>query len=166
MYRIVKITQTRFENEVSSLLRKKQFKNNDHQISSDLTKNINKIKADFSYQINNDFSIRLLTAKFNQREICLCYLASLVNSDKIEQSIIQPLLEQDGQEIINIITVESIKSMTDCIEINHNITSGKFFIYGRSFAYSIDVLKFEHRGCHQSKQSVVRGPKEVRIHSR
>lgn len=164
MYRIVKITQTRFENEVSSLLRKKQLKNNDHQISSDLTKNINKIKADFSYQINNDFSIRLLTAKFNQKEICLCYLASLVNSDKIEQSIIEPLLEQEGQEIINIVTVESIKSMTDCIEINHNITSGKviLFMEDHSQAYSIDVSKFEHRDVTQSEnESVVRGPKEA-----
>lgn len=164
MYRIVKITQTKCEIEVNLLLRKKQTKNNHNQISSNLVENIDKIKNDFSYQINNDFSFRMLTAKFNQKDICLCYYASLVNSDKIEQSIIKPLLEQDGESIANIVTVESVKVLTDCDEINQNVTSGKviLFMEDHSQAYSIDVSQFEHREVSQSEnESVVRGPKEA-----
>lgn len=146
------------------MLRKKQTKKDNNQISSDLVKNIDKIKNDFSYQVNNDFSFRMLTAKFNQKKICLCYYASIVNSNKIEESIIEPLLEQDGDSLVDIITIESIKALTNCTEINHNITSGKVVLYmeDHSKAYSIDVSQFEHRAVSQAEnESVVRGPKEA-----
>ncbi|WP_440897349.1 spore germination protein [Amphibacillus sp. Q70] len=146
------------------MLRKKQAKNNTDKISSDLVKNIDKIKNDFSYQVNNDFSFRMLTAKYNQKRICLCYYASIVNSDKIEESIIEPLLEQDGDSLIDIVTVECVKTMTDSTEINHNVTSGKviLFMEDHPIAYAFDVTKFEHRQVSLAEnENVVRGPKEA-----
>lgn len=146
------------------LLRKKKQKDNQNQVSPDLTKNIAKIKNDFSYEINSGFSIRKLTAKYNGMEVCLCYLTALVNSDKIERAIIRPLLEQDGESLINIVTVESIKEIEDNSDINNNITDGKVivFIDNRPKAYAIDVSQFEHRAMSQSEnESVIRGPKEA-----
>lgn len=141
-----------------------QDKQTDLKINSKLSENLDKIKMDFSYPMNNDFSIRKLTAKFNQKEIALCYLASLVNSDKIEQSVIQPLLEQDGESLVNIVTAESIKPLTNVVEINNNITSGKviLFLDGLAEAYTIDVSDFKHRSIGKSEnESVIRGPKEA-----
>ncbi|WP_344913946.1 spore germination protein [Amphibacillus indicireducens] len=153
---------------MSLLLRKKKEKNENNQISSDLSKNIDQIKNDFSYGLNSDFSIRKLTAKYNQRNIALCYLDSLVNSDKIEQSIIQPLLEQEGESIINIVTIETIDIVTNTSIINNHVTSGRviLFIDSHPKAYAIDVAKFEYRNVSQAEnESVIRGPKEAFIES-
>ncbi|BAM46148.1 spore germination protein [Amphibacillus xylanus] len=143
------------------MLRNKKTHNT---ISEDLSVNIDKIKNHFSYQVNNDFAIRMIEAKYNQKTIALCYYASLVNSDKIERSIIQPLLEQDGKTIINIVTAESIEVITNHDEISQNVTSGKviLFIDGSKQAYTVDVSDFQHRSIGQSEnESVIRGPKEA-----
>lgn len=150
------------------MLRKRREKSNNDQVSSNLTENIDKIKKDFSYGLNSDFLIRKLTAKYNQKDICLCCLTSLVNSDKIEQSIIQPLLEQEGESLVNIVTVESIKTITNSTEINRHITNGNavLFLDGHPKAYAIDVAKFEYRNVSQAEnESVIRGPKEAFIES-
>jgi len=145
------------------LFRKKKS-NDNNEICSSLIKNIDKIKNDFDYQVNNDFSIRMLTAKYNQKEIALCYYASLVNSDKVEQSIMKPLLEQTGESLVNIVTVGSIKTMTKRTDINDSITNGQviLFIDGYPKAYAVDVAQFEHREIGQAEiEGVVRGPKEA-----
>ncbi|SEO39630.1 spore germination protein KA [Amphibacillus marinus] len=146
-------------------MRKKKAQTQQKQtLSSDFVNNLDQLKNCFSYGVNNDFSIRLLQAKYNNKELALCYYASLVNSDKIEQSLISPLLEQEGASIFAIITAESVKKITLLEEVIENITSGKvvLLMQDEKVAFSIDVSNFQHRAVSQSEiESVVRGPKEA-----
>lgn len=148
------------------MIRKKKTNNKDNQekIDTDLNKNLEKIRIDFSAQVNNDFSTRTLIAKYNKKTVALCYYASLVNSDKIERTIIQPLLEQEGDSINNIVTAEATKPITLSADINKDMANGKVIIFmdGEAEAISIDVSQFEHRPVSQSEnERVIRGPKEA-----
>ncbi|WP_051128225.1 spore germination protein [Amphibacillus jilinensis] len=132
-------------------------------LNTKLLINLDILKERFSFGLNNDFSIRLITAKFNKHELCLAYYASLVNSDKIEQTIIQPLLEQGGDSLFDVVTAESITKIKELEELDDHINNGKvvLIIDGESFGHSIDVAQFQHRDISQSEnESVVRGPKE------
>lgn len=148
--------------------RRKKAKGNEfgveNKLSSDLVANIDLLKHCFSYGKNNDFSMRVFQAKYNQKDVLLCYYASLVNSDKIEQTIIRPLLEQSGSSLYHVIIPESVKVTSNLNEIQDHMTSGKAIMLMEDdpIAYSIDVSNFEHRGISQSEnESVVRGPKEA-----
>ncbi|WP_182201652.1 spore germination protein [Paraliobacillus salinarum] len=125
---------------------------------------IKQLKEMYSHNINKDFCSRTLFANFNKKNVHLFYYASIVNSDKIEQAIVQPLLEDDGSSFPNVLTNESLKEIDTMEKVIEHINSGKVVLLseGDCAAYSIDVSQFQHRAISQSEnESVVKGPQEA-----
>lgn len=133
-------------------------------LSSDVQTNIDTLKQLFSHGKNKDFCFRSLLANYNKKSAYLFYYSSIVDSDKIEQAIIQPLLEAQGQTLANVITNESIKELVELEQVINHINSGKvvLFLEGQATGFSIDVSQFQHRSIEKSaNENVVKGPKEA-----
>ncbi|MDL4839128.1 spore germination protein [Aquibacillus rhizosphaerae] len=134
------------------------------QIQKSLKENSKHVKQLFSYGLNKDFSSRELTAKYNQTNMCLFYYSSIVNGDKIYEAILRPLLEAEGQELKNIITVESVTELENFEEVIEHINSGKAVLFqeGVNKGYSIDVAQFQFRSIGKAEnESVIKGPHEA-----
>ncbi|MCT2536970.1 spore germination protein [Aquibacillus koreensis] len=141
----------------------KPQKNND-PIRSSLKHNTEHIKQLFSYGTNKDFSYRDLIAKYNQKEMSLFYYSSIVNGDKIYEAIIRPLLEAEGNELKNVVTVESLTEIKDFDEVIEHINSGKAILFqeGTAIAFSIDVAQFQFRSIGKAEnESAIKGPQEA-----
>ncbi|MRH45164.1 spore germination protein [Aquibacillus halophilus] len=132
-------------------------------IYKEVEKNNEYIRQLFFAEKNKDFSFRTLTAKYIQKKVHIFFYSSIVNSEKIYNGIIRPLLEADGQSIKDVITIESLTEIKDFDQVVNQINSGKavIFIDGDTTAYSIDVAEFQARGVEKPEnERVVKGPKE------
>ncbi|WP_018933875.1 spore germination protein [Gracilibacillus lacisalsi] len=134
------------------------------KIIGSLSSNIREMKQLFSYDINKDFSLRTLTTRFNKREACIFYYGSIVDGERINLHIIKPLLENEGDEVSNIVSIENIEKIKEYEKVVQNINSGKaiLFIDGDTDAYAMDVANFQHRTIPTSEnESVVKGPQDA-----
>ncbi|WP_208587117.1 spore germination protein [Gracilibacillus suaedae] len=141
--------------------RKKNSSPSDKNISSSLSSNIQEMKQLFSYKLNKDFSMRTLNLKFNHKEACLFYYSSIVDGARINLNIIKPLLENDGDSVSNVVSIENIEEVSDFETANENINSGKviLFIEGDKMAYAMDVADFQHRAVSKSEnETTIKGP--------
>ncbi|CQR45776.1 Spore germination protein A1 [Paraliobacillus sp. PM-2] len=144
--------------------KEENFTKKDTPLSSDTNLLIKQLKEIYDHHINKDFCSRTLFANFNKKNVYLFYYASIVNSDKIEQAIVQPLLENDGSSYSNVLTNESLKEIATIEKAIEHINSGKVVLLseGDQIAYSIDVSQFQHRAISQSEnESVVKGPQDA-----
>ncbi|WP_228552317.1 spore germination protein [Gracilibacillus salitolerans] len=129
-----------------------------------LQQNIQKMKQLFSYGLNKDFSMRTLKLRFNQKEACLFYYGSIVDGAIINLNIIKPLLENNGDSVGNIVSIENIEEVTDFETANENINSGKaiLFVDGDKTAFAMDVADFQHRAVSKSEnESTIKGPQDA-----
>ncbi|SES15111.1 spore germination protein KA [Gracilibacillus ureilyticus] len=141
----------------------KQNKNKE-TIHYSLSANIEEMKQSFSYGLNKDFAMRTLKAKYNEKKACLFYYSSIVNGDTITTHIIKPLLEQTGEKLSNIVTIENVEEVTDFETAIQNINSGKviLFIEQDSTAYSMDAADFQHRTVTKSEnERFIKGPQDA-----
>ncbi|WP_226038323.1 spore germination protein [Aquibacillus saliphilus] len=133
-------------------------------IYKEIDKNEEYTKKIFSADINKDFTFRTLTANYCQKKTYIFFYSSIVNSEKIYNGIVRPLLEADGKTINNIITIESLTEIKSFDKVFDQINSGKavVFIDGETTAYSVDVADFQARkvGKAENERSV-KGPKEA-----
>ncbi|GAA5416590.1 spore germination protein A1 [Paraliobacillus ryukyuensis] len=143
---------------------KKTNSNKKTAINPNTKEQIESLKQLFSAEINKDFCHRTVFVNFNKKNAYLFYYSSIVNSDKIEQAIVRPLLEHDGETYENVLTNESFKIIDTLEQVIDHINSGKVVIFseGEAVAYSLDVAQFQHRNVSPSaNESVVRGPQEA-----
>ncbi len=129
-----------------------------------LQQNIQEMKQLFSYGLNKDFSMRTLKLRFNQKEACLFYYGSIVDGAIINLNIIKPLLENNGDSVGNIVSIENIEEVTDFETANENINSGKaiLFVDGDKTAFAMDVADFQHRAVSKSEnESTIKGPQDA-----
>ncbi len=141
-----------------------QSKATETLLTNETNEQIEQLKEMYSYKINKDFCHRTLFANFNKKNAYLFYYASIVNSDKIERSIIKPLLENSGDSLTNILTNESIKEISTMEKVVEHINNGKVVLLseGERIAHSIDVAQFQHRSISISaNESVVKGPQDA-----
>ncbi|QDP42031.1 spore germination protein [Radiobacillus deserti] len=134
------------------------------KLYQDYLQNTDHIKQLFSYGVNRDFTFREITAKGLQKKVTLFFYGSIVDSTKIDQGIIRPLLEQDGQKLESVITLEQMKCLEDFESVTENINSGKavLIVEQSNVAYGIDVSNFQHRSIGKAEnEGVIKGPKEA-----
>ncbi|KAB8136246.1 spore germination protein [Gracilibacillus oryzae] len=147
----------------------RQFKKSKDQekkikINKSLSKNIDEMKETFSYGLNKDFCMRTLEVKFSEYNACLFYYGSIVDGERINTHIIKPLLEQTGDKLSNIVTIENLEEVTDLEKAIQNVNSGKaiLFIDNDEIAYAMDVAKFEYRAVSKAEnESVIKGPQDA-----
>ncbi|RCW64591.1 spore germination protein [Saliterribacillus persicus] len=133
-------------------------------ISNRLEINIEQMKELFSFKVNKDFSYRSFVIHFNKKQATIFYYSSIVNGDKINETILKPLLEEDGRDLSNIITIENLLVLNDYKQIIKHINSGKavLFVDGDSSVYSLDVADFQHRVITKAEnESVIKGPQDA-----
>ncbi|SDK23706.1 spore germination protein [Sediminibacillus albus] len=133
-------------------------------ISNSLEKNTKHLKQLFSFGLNKDFSVREITARYSNKKINLFFYSSIVNSTKIHEGIIRPLLEAQGDDLTTIITLENIKESKDFGEVVDDINSGNIvlFLEDSNKAFSVNVADFQHRGIEKPEnENAVKAPKEA-----
>ncbi|WP_163539659.1 spore germination protein [Gracilibacillus sp. YIM 98692] len=133
-------------------------------VHTSLQPNLEEIKKLFSYGVNKDFSIRTFNLFSNQKKACLCYYSSIVNGKTINEHIMEPLLQNKGESISNIVSIENIEKVNSFSDIIENINSGKaiLFIDQSETAYAMDVADFQHRYISKSEnESVIKGPQDA-----
>ncbi len=134
------------------------------QVSSSLQQNIQEINYLFSYDLNKDFSKRSIRIKFNNKEGCLFYYSSIVDSTRINMNILTPLLERDGETVKNIVSIENIEEIKDYKKVIQNVNSGKviLFVEGDATAYAMDVADFQHRAVSKAEnEPAIKGPQDA-----
>lgn len=132
-------------------------------LHKDAEKNAEKLKELFSYGTNEDFIYRHLVATYNQKNVYLFFYATIVDSDKIEQFIIKPLLEAQGDTLSNIVNNKDLSEVSDYQQATDDINNGKIILLmeGEN-SYSMEVSNFQHRAIGKPEnESVIRGPKEA-----
>ncbi|MGN8648292.1 spore germination protein [Gracilibacillus sp. HCP3S3_G5_1] len=134
------------------------------KISASLQENIQEAKQLFSYGLNKDFAIRTLDIRFNQKEGCLVYYTSIVDGPKINLHVLKPLLENTGESVSNVVSVENIEETHDFEKVIENINSGRvvLFIDGDDTSYAMDVADFQHREVTKTEnENTIKGPQEA-----
>ncbi|WP_232824090.1 MULTISPECIES: spore germination protein [Paraliobacillus] len=142
----------------------KQMYEKKEKLQEDAKDNAERLKQLFSYGINKDFSYKQLVADYNKKKIYLFFYASIVNSDKIEEFIIKPIHEGEGDKLSKIINTRDLIEITDFEQATDDINNGKIVLLmeGDSIGYSMEVSDFKHRAISQpANESVIRGPKEA-----
>ncbi|WP_240335196.1 spore germination protein [Paraliobacillus sediminis] len=134
------------------------------KLQNDAASNAERLKKLFSYGINQDFSYKQLEAKYNKKKIYLFFYASIVNSDKIEEFIIKPIHEAEGDRLSKIINTRDLIEITDFEQASDDINNGKIVLFMEDdpIGYSMEVSDFKHRAISQPvNETVIRGPKEA-----
>ncbi|GGM43125.1 spore germination protein [Paraliobacillus quinghaiensis] len=130
----------------------------------DAKQNAEEIKRLFSHGTNEDFISRELIAAFNKKKVYLFFYSSIVNSNSIEEFVIKPLLEEEGESVSDVITNKDITQISDYQQAIENINNGKviIFIDGDDNGYGMEVSQFQHRAIGKAEnESVIKGPKEA-----
>lgn len=150
---------------------RKEVKNEVQNISDNYDFNINYIKKRFDYPNNNDFVIREIKILKNTRVFLILY-DGMVSSSAIQYSIITPLLEiPQYSPSLNVddvykklIAHSQVNTETEFDKIIDDVNFGccGVFVEGISYAFSIDVKSWEHRGIDKpdNEQSLY-GPQEA-----
>lgn len=158
------------EDNISYDVRKEE-KNEVQNISDNYDFNINYIKKRFDYPNNNDFVIREIKILKNTRVFLILY-DGMVSSSAIQYSIITPLLEipqyapsLDVDDVYKkLIAHSQVNTETEFDKIIDDVNFGccGVFVEGISYAFSIDVKNWEHRGIDKpdNEQSLY-GPQEA-----
>ncbi|MEC2073246.1 spore germination protein [Alkalihalophilus marmarensis] len=133
-------------------------------LSDELTHNIEVIEELYSASINKDFVVRDIHIKGMDSRAALFFYATAVDLDKVEQSIISPLLTEEGKDIRDIVSVEHISDVNDLLDVSEYIHQGYviFLKEGSSNGLAFNVASYEHRGIEKAENEVlVKGPKEA-----
>lgn len=150
---------------------RRQEEINDEKISESYDFNLKYIKKRFDYPNNNDFVIRELKILGDKRAFLILY-DGMVSSADVQYAVIAPLLEipqyADGictDDIYKKLIVHSqVNTVTDFDEVIDDVNFGScgVFVEGISYAFSIDVRSWEHRGIDKpdNEQSLY-GPQEA-----
>ncbi|ENH98469.1 spore germination protein [Gracilibacillus halophilus YIM-C55.5] len=144
--------------------RSRMLKKESPNVSRHLNENVRTMKEQFSYGLNKDFSMRSLTIAFNQKQGRMFYYSSTVNGEQMNLHIIKPLLENEGKDITDIVSVNNIQALTDFETIKEYINSGKavLFVDHDSQAYGMDIASFEHRNIFKAEnENVIKGPQDA-----
>ncbi|MDC3417750.1 spore germination protein [Aquibacillus salsiterrae] len=133
-------------------------------IAKNLDKNVKQLNKMFSSDKNSDFASREFVAQYSNNKINIFYYSTIVNGDKLYTGIIQPLLENVGETLKNVVTLEAIEELSTYEDVIEHINSGYVIIFEDTLdkAFAIDVAQFQHRGIEKSQnESVIKGPKEA-----
>ncbi|SHN32891.1 spore germination protein [Gracilibacillus kekensis] len=134
------------------------------KVYNSLEKNIQEMKYLFSSNRNKDFSMRSLKIKFNNKEGCLFYYSSIVDGSKIDMHVIKPLLENEGNTVMNVVSIENIEETNEFSKVIQYMNSGKviLFIEEDASTYAMDVADFQHRSIFKSEnEPTVKGPQDA-----
>ncbi|UFT99450.1 spore germination protein [Radiobacillus kanasensis] len=130
----------------------------------DFQQNIDHIKQLYTYGTNRDFQSREFTAKGPQKKVNIFFYTSIVDTKKINQDILKPLVEFEGKSLENILTTENITTLYDFEAVINHINSGKavLIIEECDYALSVEVSNFQHRAVEKPEnENVLKGPKEA-----
>ncbi|WP_338786927.1 spore germination protein [Metabacillus sp. FJAT-53654] len=125
---------------------------------------IDKLKELYSYPLNSDLKIRELYLSKSKKRLFIFYLNPIVNTEKLRESIIHPLLNS-GEEshLSTIIDAEEVKSIDSVASGVNAINNGAALILeeGTQIGYIVDIAKFESRNIEKSQnENIIKGPKE------
>ncbi|WP_370452565.1 spore germination protein [Lysinibacillus sp. SGAir0095] len=144
------------ENEI--LIKKKH-------IDRSLANNLNTIKSLYSIPLNSDIKIRQFTYGEMQIKAMVVYISTITDAQKIDESIIQPLLtSQSSKGVDNIITAETISTVKVIEDTVKGINGGNtvLFVDGEECAYIISTSKFEGRSVEKAgNEVVIKGSKDA-----
>lgn len=107
--------------------------------------------------------MRSMKIKFNNKDGCLFYYSSIVDSSRINMHIIKPLLENNGDSVYNVVSIENIEEIKEYKKVIQNVNSGKviLFIEGEATSYAIDVADFKHRAIFKAEnEPSIKGPQD------
>jgi spore germination protein KA len=129
----------------------------------DLELNKNTINAIYSASINKDFVCREFIISSSNQSAALFFYGSAVDHNKVESTIIKPLLEEGGREVRETIILESLDAVHDFGDVCECMNKGDavLIVNNRAEGFALNVANFEHRGIEKAENEVlVKGPKE------
>lgn len=144
--------------------KRKQRKKNLFPLKVEELKKI--IQAQFEQQYGTFPDLIFNTYTIQDGKIAVFYLSNIINSDKLEESILSPLMSSQkpwtNDDLLNAIPVGEKNKVTTLEEINKKIIRGQVFIYVEQekeiLAYSL--LNKEKRSLEKAEtESLVLGPK-------
>ncbi|MCM3762255.1 spore germination protein [Alkalihalobacillus oceani] len=141
-----------------------QQQHENEPFDTSLSKNIQTLKELYSYKVNQDFAVREFTIKHSGRQAALLYYQSAVDPGKLAKSIIEPLLQFEGEAVESIVTLDNISEGFDTEDAITSINNGYavLFIDGESKAYLFNVSDFKHRNIEKTQnENLIKGPKEA-----
>ncbi|WP_409250811.1 spore germination protein [Bacillus sp. SCS-153A] len=143
---------------------KKEVNSDKNIISSEIESNKAIMNDMFTSVLNSDFKSKEFVLHQTGQKALLFYYSSAVDTTKIQQGIIRPLIEKGDSDVLNTVTLDSIEEVHTFDEAASRISEGKAILYidGVKGCYSIDVTKFEHRSIEKAEnENVVKGPKDA-----
>ncbi|MFJ5714543.1 spore germination protein [Neobacillus sp. NPDC093127] len=137
----------------------------ERDITGHYDQNLATFKSIFSIPKNTDVKIREFTIRALKRRAFILYIGTMVDLEKVQQSILKPLIENERPtgKIQDIISFPVEKTTTNIGDITNNITSGitALFIDGDCQCYLFETTQVQGRSIEKSDNEViVRGAKE------
>lgn len=143
-----------------------QKREKNKSVQSSVTDNLNLFKQIYKIPENMDVKIREFTLGKSGRNAAILFISSIIDSKRLEESIIKPLLEcqDDDAKISEIIFNPILTPVTEIKKVIEHLNLGNaaIFLDGDHTAYMVDCAKFESRAIEQPQnEAVIKGPKEA-----
>lgn len=123
-------------------------------------------KALFSIPKSVDVKIREFTIRSLKRRAFIIYIDTMVDTDQVQRSIVEPLIEneQPTGNVEDIVSFPVAQTIANIGEITENITRGvtALFVDGDEQCYAFETTKISGRAIEKSDNEViVKGAKEA-----
>ncbi|MBO0961381.1 spore germination protein [Neobacillus sp. MM2021_6] len=123
-------------------------------------------KALFSIPKSVDVKIREFTIRSLKRRAFIIYIGTMVDTDQVQRSIVEPLIEneQPTGNVEDIVSFPVAQTIANIGEITENITRGvtALFVDGDDQCYVFETTKISGRAIEKSDNEViVKGAKEA-----
>ncbi|PEQ89414.1 spore germination protein [Bacillus sp. AFS006103] len=166
--RIVKTLFKKFNTQpqFQELSNTKDIERKKQDISSNYEQNIETFKSIFSFPKNTDIKFREFTIRALNRRAFIIFISTMVEVQRIQESIVEPLLENEFTtgEIRDIVSYPIEKTVTIIGEITEFITGGMtaLFIDGDIQCHLFETTNIPGRSIEKSDNEViVKGAKEA-----
>ncbi|WP_428909541.1 spore germination protein [Niallia sp. Krafla_26] len=166
-----KIIKKLFQRSTSKNTNKEQSNADDielkkQKIHSILDDNLNLFKSIYHLPHNTDVKIRELTIRSGNRRAFIMYIATMADSQNIQDGIVAKLIEKEDPsgKIENIASYPVFKTSSTIGDIVENLNSGitALFIEGDPQCYLFETTQIRGRGIESSPNEViVKGAKEA-----
>ncbi|MBU7592569.1 spore germination protein [Metabacillus halosaccharovorans] len=125
---------------------------------------LDKLKELYSYPLNDDFKIRELFLEQKGKRLFITYLSPIVDSEKLRDSVINPLINTgELSQIPSILYSEEVRNIDSLSDGVMAINNGSALVIEdeQNIVFAVDIAKFEARsiGTPQN-ENTVKGPKE------